>query len=201
MEKMRILFAAPDRDLLECYKKILEPDFGEVVTAFDGTQILFLLSAENFDVLILDRDIPRIEHKKLITRAKEKKTPVIVLIDSPITTHELIAETLPSAYLSYPFTPVQLGDKIRNTTGKALCNNHLNVGDIDVDVSEFKINDSVSLTADETDVLEAVLQGEGVIADNTVNVSALNIKFEKVGSKTRIKYRMKKGFELVTQNE
>ena len=48
---MRILFAAPDRDLLECYKKLLESDFGETVTAFDGTQVYSLMSAEKFDIV------------------------------------------------------------------------------------------------------------------------------------------------------
>ena len=38
---MRILLAAPDRDLLDCYRSILQADFGETVTAFDGTQVLY----------------------------------------------------------------------------------------------------------------------------------------------------------------
>ena len=42
---MKILFAAPDRDLLECFKQLFETDLGETVTAFDGTQVMTLLSA------------------------------------------------------------------------------------------------------------------------------------------------------------
>ena len=57
---MKILFAAPDRDLLECFRKLLETDLGETVTAFDGTQVLTLLASESVDAVILDRDLPRV---------------------------------------------------------------------------------------------------------------------------------------------
>ena len=35
---MKILFAAPDRDLLECYKQLFEADLGQTAAAFDGTR-------------------------------------------------------------------------------------------------------------------------------------------------------------------
>ncbi|MBR6915826.1 MAG: response regulator, partial [Clostridia bacterium] len=81
---MKILFAAPDRDLLECFKQLLAGEFGETVTAFDGTQVLTLLSAENFDAVILDRALPRVDHKTLVARIREKDLPSVVLTDEPV---------------------------------------------------------------------------------------------------------------------
>ena len=108
---MRILFAAPDRDLLSCYKEILESECDEVVTVFDGTQVLSLLSTELFDIMILDRSIPRIGYKELTALAQEKKIPVIILTDEP--------GGMPSnAYLTYPFTPDQIESVIRETGDK-----------------------------------------------------------------------------------
>ncbi len=106
---MKILLAAPDRDLLECYKQLLEEDFGEAVTAFDGTQVFTLLAEESFDLVILDRDIPRIDHKTLLARINAARIPAIVLTDSPGGESGESEETL----LPYPFTPEKLAGAIR----------------------------------------------------------------------------------------
>ena len=106
---MRILFAAPDRDLLECYKKLLEEDIGETVTAFDGTQVVFLLSNEPFDIVILDRAIPRIGYKKLTDLIHGKGIPVILLSDG-----NKPDETDSDACLTYPFAPENIENVIRN---------------------------------------------------------------------------------------
>ena len=63
---MRILLAASDRDLLESYQKLLTDAFGECVTAFDGTQVLADLAEERFDMVVLDRALPRVRHAELL---------------------------------------------------------------------------------------------------------------------------------------
>jgi len=113
---MKILFAAPDRDLLECYKKLLVDDFGETVTAFDGTQVISLLMSENFDVLILDRNIPRVDHKTIVERANEKKVPVIVLTDEPAGVRRA-GEPSANGRLAYPFTFAEIKKKILEKCG------------------------------------------------------------------------------------
>ena len=56
---MRILIAAPDRDLLTAYDKLLTGSGHAVVTAFDGTQVMRLLAGRGVDLAILDRCLPR----------------------------------------------------------------------------------------------------------------------------------------------
>ena len=198
---MKILFAAPDRDLLECYKTILEADFGETVTAFDGTQVISLLSAEDFDILLLDRDIPRIDWKKLILRAEEDRTPVIVLTDEAIGAGQLTQEALPNAFLRYPFTPEQVAFSIRDTLGKASSDERLRCGGAEIDVSAFRIEGGPRVTTQEIDLLRSLLHAGEVKSDAGSCVSALNEKLAKVGAKARIRYRAKKGFELVIEDE
>ena len=206
---MKILFAAPDRDLLECYKTILEADFGETVTAFDGTQVISLLSAEDFDILLLDRDIPRIDWKKLILRAEEDRTPVIVLTDEAIGAGQLTQEALPNAFLRYPFTPEQVAFSIRDTLGKASSDERLRCGGAEIDVSAFRIEGGPRVTAGssprvttrEIDVIRSLLHDGEVKSDAGSCVSALNEKLAAVGAKARIRYRAKKGFELVIEDE
>ena len=114
---MKILFAAPDRDLLECFRQLLETDLGETVTAFDGTQVISLLMSENFDVLVLDRNIPRVDHKTVIERAKEKNVSVIVLTDEPAGVRRT-GEPSASGRLSYPFTFAEIKKAILETFEK-----------------------------------------------------------------------------------
>ena len=114
---MKILFAAPDRDLLECFKQLLEADLGETVTAFDGTQVISLLMSESFDVLILDRNIPRVDHKTIVERANEKTVPVIVLTDEPAGVRRA-GEPLANGRLAYPFTFAEIKKMILDTLEK-----------------------------------------------------------------------------------
>ena len=101
MRKVRILFAAPDRDLLACYEKLLR-ERGEVVTAFDGTRVISLFSSRPFDLLILDKNTPRISFRDLIERAKRDGIPTLLLTDEA-------PDPLPAAaVLQYPFLPEDL---------------------------------------------------------------------------------------------
>lgn len=114
---MKILFAAPDRDLLECFRQLLETDLGETVTAFDGTQVISLLMSENFDVLVLDRDIPRVDNRTVIERANGKNVPVILLTDEPAGVRRT-GEPSASGRLSYPFTFAEIKKAILKTLEK-----------------------------------------------------------------------------------
>lgn len=198
---MRILFAAPDRDLLECYKKLLEIDFGETVTAFDGTQVISLLATEDFDIVILDRNIPRIDYEELIERIRDKEIPVIALNDCPVSAHDLTKPPLPNLWLSYPFTPEKICDEIKDTLNCVSSDEQFSVGDVEINVPGYRITGGPSLTAGEINVLRALLNGESITANDGVYINALNTKFGKIGAETRIKYKAKKGFELVAQNE
>ena len=115
---MKILFAAPDRDLLECYKQLLETGLGETVTAFDGTPVLALLATEDFDILILDRKIPRVDHKVITERANAKNVPVVVLTDEPAGARRREEESLPNGRMSYPFTFAEIKKTILDTLEK-----------------------------------------------------------------------------------
>ncbi len=109
---MKILFAAPDRDLLRAYKEILTEDFGETQTAFDGPQMLTLLAEGNYDLAVLDKGLPRIENKLLIDHLKSEGIPVLSLLDCR---EKKEAKDSFNA-LCYPFTPAELEKSIKLMT-------------------------------------------------------------------------------------
>lgn len=198
---MKILLAASDRDFLACYSKLLEPEFGEIVTAFDGPQIIALLSAEPFDGVILDSNLPRMAVKTIIARVHEKGVPVLVLTPSPISAHQLTEEPLPNGYLSYPFTSAVLTNALRDMLETALSSERLSVGEVEIDVPGFRIRGGPSLTGGEIAVVRALQNGEPLSTDDGAYISALNAKLARTGSKVSIKYRSRKGFELVNEDE
>ncbi len=198
---MKILFASPDRDLLDCFRQLLDGEFGETVTAFDGTQVLTLISSENFDGVILDFSLPRVDNKTLITKIREKKLPVVVLTDGPVTSRLLTEEPLPNDYLSYPFGFEKLSHVIRGVIEKASSGEKRKTGDIEIDIPSFRIKNGPGLTSKEIDVLSSVINGGLVTTSDGAFISALNAKFAKAGSKIRIGYKATKGFELVTYDE
>ncbi|MBQ7474937.1 MAG: hypothetical protein IJS78_03350 [Clostridia bacterium] len=198
---MKILFAAPDRDLLGCYKELLDADLGETVAAFDGTQALSALFSESFDIVIVDRGIPRVDYRKIIERAHGKSVPVIVLTDAPVGSRRLTEEPLPNEWLSYPFTPGRVADAVRDTLEKASSAERMELGDVGIDVPGFRIEGGPRLTLREINVLLSLLNGGRVTTDDGACVCALNDKLGRIGSRTRIRYRAGKGFETVTENE
>ena len=132
---MRILFAAPDRDLLRCYEKLLKDAFGEIVTAFDGVQVLSLLIEEHFDFVVMDRNLPRVEPERIIRRLNETQTPVIVMQERNARLEELLDDALPNAILAYPFSSEELISLIRNVTVKAGSAERCSVSGLETDVA------------------------------------------------------------------
>lgn len=198
---LKVLFAAPDRDLLECYKELLKTDFGEIVTAFDGAQVLSLIASERFDLAILDSAIPRVDHKTLVMRIREKKIPILVLTDEAVSIRKLMEEIIPNAYLTYPFDSAKICSVMSDVLEKASSGERMTVGDIEVLISEFRIKNGSGLTANEINVLKYLANGKTLTVSDGAYISALNDKFQKSGSKAKIRYKEKKGFELVTCDE
>ncbi|MBE6990315.1 MAG: response regulator [Ruminococcaceae bacterium] len=105
---MRILIAAPDRDLLTAYDKLLTGSGHAVVTAFDGTQVMRLLAGRGFDLAILDRCLPRADVGAVTAALRRESTRSVLLQDHPVRPVELRGETAPDACLAYPFLPGEL---------------------------------------------------------------------------------------------
>ena len=198
---MKVLFAAPDRDLLECFGKLLSDGAAETVTAFDGAQALSLLGGEAFDAVILDRDLPRVGIGTLIGAARQRGFPVVLLTDEPVRARQLTEDPLPNAYLAYPFTSERLKCVLTDTAEKAKSRDRISIGALTVDVGGFRIENGPPVTAGEIDTLAALADGRPVRTDDGAYISALNDKFARMGSKTRIRYRTKEGFKTVTDDE
>ncbi|MBQ1392924.1 MAG: response regulator, partial [Lachnospiraceae bacterium] len=100
---MKILIADSDRDLLRSYQKLLQLEKYDVSTLFDGTQVILNLSKQQFDLVILNMNIPRINYREIVKMLNDRNSPVVVLLNKKITSGMLIDDVLANSYLSFPF--------------------------------------------------------------------------------------------------
>ena len=199
---MKLLMAAPDRDLLMTYKKLFELDSYEVTTAFDGTQVVNKLSENTADFVILDRTLPRVDHSVVMKLIHEKKLPVIVLLRRKVTPQILLSSETACSYMNFPFFPGELREKVAEVREMAECNEMLSAGGLDITVKDFACKEGVRFTCEEINVLKALTKNESFdVRPISSYINSLNNKFERLKKSARIKYIMNEGYRLVNEYE
>lgn len=200
---MNILLADSNRDLLQCYQKLLTMDGHTVTTAFDGAQAVSLLGPGKFDMAILEEDLPRIELEQLLPVLNRDHIPVIVLANRTVTVKTLLGSTLPNAYLSLPFLPADLKQLMGEVAEKTRSAETLSCRGVDVDVSGFCFTGTATrLTNGEINLLRDLENPLRAAGKRTrVMIQALNEKLKGIGKPARIIYEMEKGYRLVNGYE
>lgn len=196
---MNVLLADSNRDLLQCYQKLLTMDGHAVTTAFDGAQVVSLMGKGMFDIAILEENLPRIELDQLLQALNREKIPVIVLTGGNMTVKALLGAVLPNAYLSLPFLPADLKQLIGEVLEKTRSGETLSRSGVSVDVSGFCFSGTKTrLTNGEIDLLKGLDDPLRAAGKRTrVMIQALNEKLKAIGKPARIVYEMEKGYRLV----
>ncbi len=197
---MSFMLAAADRDFLRAYQLLLEEHFGEVLTAFDGAMALQMLAERRVDALVLDEDLPRVEHAALVRRANEMKLPCVVILSRRVTGATLKREALANAYLSLPFAPQALRDALNDVLSKAASGERFLVGGAEVDVAAFSIG-GMRLTNIEIDACRILAAGGALKGDEGMLADAIGAKLRLGGSEATVKYISGEGFRLVKNHE
>lgn len=199
---MKILIADSDRDLLISYKKLLELDSNDVIAVFDGAQAIMQLANNKFDIVILNRNIPRVDSKQIIKMLNDDNIPVIVLSDKKITSGVLLDNILANSYLSFPFLPYELSDRMKDVISKISSKDKICFDSIEIDVKHFKSSDGTRFTNEEINILQALSKGKQFEVRQVHSyINSLNNKFERLNKKYRVKYVINEGYRLVTENE
>ena len=196
---MRILFAAPDRDLIRCYETLLAGPDRTVETAFDGVQVLRLLSEDDWDLLILARDIPRIDWHRIVERCNREGPPVLLLTAEQPDLRLLRDRVLPNACLPLPFLPEELEETVRLLLAALGDRTVMCLEDRELPVSAFRLG-KARLVLNEVEALKALTAGRQPPDDRTA-LRALNEKLAAEGFAHRLRYRAKEGYRLVTEDE
>ncbi len=168
---MRILVVEDEKLLNEMITKTLAKEGYSVDNCFDGEDALHYLKMGEFDAVVMDIMMPKINGLEVVKRmrAANDATPVIFLtardsIEDRVSGLDAGAED----YLVKPFAFAELLARIRAMTRKRTGNetNEFSVGELVLNTKTKAVRrgeDTIALTAKEYEILEYMIHNKGII--------------------------------------
>ena len=141
---MRLLFAEDEKSLSKAVTAILKNNNYSVDTVFDGQEALDYLETENYDGVILDVMMPKVDGFTVLKkmRASGNKTPVLMLTaKSDIEYRVLGLDSGANDYLTKPFATQELLARIRAMTRSASTqsDSKMTIGNITLDSVSYEL--------------------------------------------------------------
>jgi DNA-binding response OmpR family regulator len=173
---MRILLIEDERRLSTVLKKGLVEDGFAVDQAFDGEEGLFLAETEQYDLIVLDLMLPKIDGMKVCQELRKKniKTPVIMLT-AKIAVEDKISGLDSGAddYMSKPFSFLELRSSIHALIRRSQKNasSLLTIADLEVDPLKHLVKRGgkpIELTPKELSLLELLLHHKEEVVSRTM---------------------------------
>jgi DNA-binding response OmpR family regulator len=168
MNKMRLLIAEDEQELLRPISAILTRQGYEVTTAADGLEALEKATEGTYDCMIFDIMMPRMDGIEALKKIRETGdlTPVIMLtakaeVDDRVEGLDAGADD----YLTKPFAVKELLARIRSMTRRntAFHPSKQSFGTLQLDTEHQEMSDrnSIRLSRKETRLLEYLMQNPG----------------------------------------
>lgn len=168
---MRILVAEDEQSLNRIITKRLEKEGYSVDSCFDGESALHYIDMGEFDAVILDIMIPKIDGFGVLRAIRDKRLEIPVLF---LTARDSVEDRVKGLdlgaddYLVKPFAFDELLARIRVMTRRHIgeITNEFTLADLCVNISTrqvFRNNDEIVLSAKEFDILEYLIRNKGVV--------------------------------------
>jgi len=166
---MRILIVEDDASLAKFLQKALEAEHHAVDTASDGEQGRSMAIGIDYDLLVLDLNLPRVDGLTLLRSVRQRKTQLPVMILTARSRVEDRVQCLDSGaddYLVKPFSLVELSARARALLRRNQLPSEsiLKVLDLSLDRVERKVARAgrrIELTTKEFALLEYLMRNTG----------------------------------------
>jgi len=173
---MRILVVEDERKIAEFLKKGLKGDGYAVDIALDGEEGHFLAGTQDYDLLILDLRLPKMDGITLCRKLREEKftAPVLILtVRDSVRDKVLGLDSGADDYLTKPFDFEELLARVRALLRKrgATEATRLQVDDLVMDLpghSVRRASTDIPLTAKEFALLEYLMRNAGAVVTRTM---------------------------------
>lgn len=118
LEKIKVLIADDDKNVITIIRDSLEPDRFEILEAYNGKETLGVVFAESPDILILDIMMPEMDGYRVCEELKmhdsTRNLPIVILSAKTSVEDKLKAMELGiDDYLVKPFDPRELKARIK----------------------------------------------------------------------------------------
>ena len=170
---MKILIVEDEAGIVQFLKQGLEEEGYEITTALDGFLGFELFKKENFDLILLDWMLPKLNGLELCKaiRIKDKTIPIIFL-----TAKDTIQETIEGLkagandYIKKPFSFDELLERIKIHFRNQEENEVLTLGNIEINVDLHQVlidKNRVALTQREFELLYYLIKNKGKVCTRT----------------------------------
>ena len=220
---MRILLVEDERELSNALVAILTRSNYSVDPVYDGEDALYYLETENYDAVILDIMIPKIDGIEVLKpiRKEGNKIPVIMLTaKSEIDDRVVGLDSGADDYLTKPFASKELLARLRALTrrGEQLTENVVKVGNISLNRSSFELfsdSGSFRLANKEYQMIEMLMVNQNQLIPTEkfmeriwgydseaeinvvwVHISFLRKKLQQLNANIQIKANRNMGYSL-----
>ena len=164
---MKLLLTEDEKDLSRALTAVLTHSGYSVDTAFDGVEALELLKKNDYDAIVMDIMMPRMDGIEALHHIRENGdfTPVLLLtakseIDDRVTGLDAGADD----YLTKPFAMKELVARVKSMTRRvdSYAPKHLKVGSVTLDIEKQEVTseNSISLALKEAKLLEFFMINE-----------------------------------------
>ena len=113
---MRILVVEDEKKVASFLKKGLEEEYFAVDCAYDGEEALYMVEANDYDLMILDIMLPKIDGLEVLQGVRDKGFPLPVLMLTAKDSVEDVVKGLDAGgddYLTKPFAFAELLARVR----------------------------------------------------------------------------------------
>jgi heavy metal response regulator len=173
---MRILVIEDEKKVASFLKKGLEEEHYAVDTAFDGEEGLALAQINEYDLIILDIMLPKLDGMEVLRRIRGNGSSVPILMLTAKDSTEDIINGLDSGsddYLTKPFSFAELLARVRALLRRRMKEKTdiLRVGDLSLSTSTHQVErggGKIELTAKEYALLEYFMRNPNRVLTRTL---------------------------------
>lgn len=222
---MRILLAEDERSLSKAIVALLEKNNYSVDAVYDGEELLTYIEAGNYDAVILDIMMPKLDGISALCEMRKRGCNIPVLILSAkaeIDDKVLGLDSGANDYLTKPFAIKELLARIRAITrkGEGQVDSNLRFGNLTLNLATYELSateGSFKLANKEFQMLEMLMRNPGHLipterfmeriwgydSEAEINVvwvyiSYLRKKLTKIGADVEIRAHRNSGYSIET---
>ena len=142
---MRILLAEDERSLSRAVVALLEKNNYSADAVYDGAEALEYLAAENYDAVILDIMMPKMDGLTVLRKLRERGSHVpVLMLTAKSEVEDKVAglDTGANDYLTKPFATAELLARIRamTRTQAVQTDGRLSFGNVVLDQTTFELS-------------------------------------------------------------
>ena len=226
---MKILLVEDTEQLNKALTTVLRRNSYVVDSAFDGEEALLFIEQYQYDLIILDIMLPKVNGLEVLKRIRDSKnqTPVLLLTAKSTTEDKITGLDLGADdYLSKPFVIDELLARIRallRRTPQISEETNLSFGDLKLDIQNSVLShneEKVTLMNKELQIMSILMKsGAKIVSLDTITKNAWDIeayttsenvwvfisyirkKLESIHSNTKIKSIRYQGYYLEYSND